>query len=559
MKKYIPYILGFGAIVFSFRSLLIHFSSNLMDWFDYPYVAWVINQNIMNLRSADWIGLVNTNAFYPHTQALFFSDLLLPQSIIGIPISFLTNNPIIIFNTIFVITFGLNFVASYLFWNRIFLFHVATIISLLTIFSPFFYMERSHFQMMTYWPFFFGLYLYMRPNSTRIRDYIWAGIWAIVQFAASAYLGIFLLSSYGLYTLSELTTSKEKSLALRRFFITILVFVMFSFPLLAGYRSTQKQYQIVRPYAEYVIYSAHISDYLFTEKINGFLSNTRLLEKWNGFNKHMGGASGTGILLTILAIFGFGVWKKNKSTLSFTFPWSTETQYFFLIGILGLVFSLGPRLSVNGEYANIPLPYHAVIKFFPIITSLRATARWAWLFYIAVLYFAGRHITQIKRRSVYVLLLLLLAAEYFPLSLQTTFKNYWGPIEEIQKSYCSQKQTVVLHVPVTHLHARGGLAEGLSYITTNQFASHRTGCYLVNGYSGYDMPSLFLLGDKIQHSLETKDEKQLYSLARETGADIVTFDTRYLKLDPDFEKILRTSHQLPSGGLRDDESYYIVY
>ena len=159
MKKFLIFFLCFLFLFgFVFRELLFNISTHLYDWGDGPYIIWVIFQNIQKIKSLDFLHFFDTNAFYPHKMTLLFSDILLPQSLIALPFSLIIKNPIFVFNIVFFITFIFNYCGAFLLWNKLFKNTLLAFFgSLLVVFSPFFHLQLGHFQMMSYWPFFFSL------------------------------------------------------------------------------------------------------------------------------------------------------------------------------------------------------------------------------------------------------------------------------------------------------------------------------------------------------------------------------------------------------------------
>ncbi len=167
------------VLVSVYWPLLSGLTTKLVDWYDYPYIVWIFSQNIAHIKSLNFSDLFQTNAFIPHQNTMFFSDLLLPQSLIGLVVSWFTKNILAIFNIVFVFTFLLNYVSSFAFWKSIWnKSNIAFVAAVITVFSPYYYMEKSHFQMISFWPLMFAIYTF------RQRKYIWTGIWTAIQFNA---------------------------------------------------------------------------------------------------------------------------------------------------------------------------------------------------------------------------------------------------------------------------------------------------------------------------------------------------------------------------------------
>jgi len=52
VKKYLVYLIFFLFLFFIvFRNLYVNITTNLIDWSDYPFSVWVIDQNITKILS----------------------------------------------------------------------------------------------------------------------------------------------------------------------------------------------------------------------------------------------------------------------------------------------------------------------------------------------------------------------------------------------------------------------------------------------------------------------------------------------------------------------------
>ena len=101
--------------------------------------------------------------------------------------------------------------------------------------------------------------------------------------------------------------------------------------------------------------------------------------------------------------------------------------------------------------------------------------------------------------------LLVFLLEYLPYNIQTHSERYVDQSYQTIKNICSQSKKVLLEIPVTHLDVVQGIGEGVSYISKVELAQTFHNCYLLNGYSGYDMPEIFNLRDRLYSDLEKDD------------------------------------------------------
>lgn len=530
-KKFLIYLGIFILILlFVFRDLVSNLSTNLLDWRDYPYIIWTMSQSTTHITSLDFANFFETNAFYPYKLTLMFSDILLPQALILLPFLFLTKNIILSFNTTFLITFILNFIASFLFWKQVFKKDIIAFFgSLLFIFSPFFHLELSHFQMLNYWPFLFTFYfLFRHERESKIRQLILMGLFITIQFLSSVYLSIYLIFSVLTFYLLKLLFSKDAKVTVFKLFVIYFVFLFTSGFFIKGYMDMKKTYNIKRDIKEYITYSANLSDYIFTSQIKSVFHTSSVIQTWNKADKNWGlHGSFPGFLIFVLSLIGLFKISKKKRFITINVLLNKEKTFFLILVIAGLLFSLGPRLNFNGNYAHIPLPYAAVIKFAPFAEALRVPSRWSFIFFLGLIYLSLLGINKLEGKFNYKVLMItifiLFILEYIPINITSQSEQYISATDQKLKRLCQNTKKVLLKIPITHLDVAPDIITGLSYITKAELSSTNHNCLMVNGYSGYDLPQIFELKDKINNSIIKNDTQAFLKLIEENNVDIVEF------------------------------------
>ncbi len=485
--------------IFIFRSVFFNVTTHLLDWNDYPYYIWTIIEQAQNLRSFQFFALGEANIFYPHQSVLFFSDLLLPQAVIAAVLLTFTTNFILILNTLFFITLGLNSMASVFLWKRFsnnsaFVFFL----SVATVFSPFLFLQLGHFQMINIWPLLFGVGLILKQHQkTSLFDSVILGLLLTLQFLISVYLAVFfiwiILVWYGVEVVFKLSQKQNILTSLLYPAITACSFLVTVVPFLWKYFDTQHAYQIHRSYGEYAFYAAHITDYFFHQirPFRSFLAGT-VFSGWNKFNQHTIGewVSWPGISLVLLSTAGLFSFKFGKKVQEISIRLNQIDVFFFILLVTGFIFSLGPRLNVNGIFTNIPLPYHLVMKVLPLVEPVRATNRWAFLFYLGLAYFSGKALQKIEdnrvRNVVIAMMTVVFFLEIIPLQIPASSRSYYlqSRYLEIEQA-CAAEQKVLLEYPMNWQIESTGNEFYLPYKSEMLLASLQHGCYLVNGYSGF--------------------------------------------------------------------------
>jgi hypothetical protein len=382
--------------------------------------------------------------------------------------------------------------------------------------------------MLSYWPFFFSLYFLGRSfNENRKVWSIFSGIFAGLQFLSSTYLAIFLMFTLLLYSFIEFIFEKNKFETVKKYLLVIISFALISGVFVKGYFNTKKQYSMTRNPNEFIQYSAHVSDYLFTTPIESVIHKSWVMNIWNHFDKNtMGGkAAFPGFVVTILAIVSIFIVKVSKKNIFFSLNFDKQGIFFFLLLSLGMIFSWGPRINFNGNYAHIPSLYYVLLKTIPFLEAARAPARWSFLFYFGIIYFALTTINKIlrSRYAKYIIFLISITffLEYIPTNFITHKENFVSSQYEIIEHFCNKSPATLLEIPITHFDGNGGIMMGLNRVVKYELSSLSHKCNLINGYSGYDLPSLIAFKDNFYQALNEKSPKDIIKFLNKNKVDLV--------------------------------------
>jgi hypothetical protein len=551
--KFVYLIIFLVLLGITFRSLITNLTTNLPDWYDYPYLVWIINTNLDKFISLNFSKMFDTNILYPNTNNLLLTDTLFTQTFLALPIRIFTTNPILIFNLVFLTTFILNYLTSFLLWSKLFKKDsLAFLGSLLTVFSPFLHAEWGHFQLQSYWLVLLTLYFLFKSSKTKSYKYlIVSGVFVTLQFLASVYLSVFLIIAIGLFFFTEAIINRQFLTPFRNLAVVLASFAVLASPVIVGYLNIDKQYQVQRNYGEYVFYSAHLSDYLFSQGIKSLVHTSNFISKWNSFNHHaIGGvALFPGFLLTIFSSLAIFKLKKKSTNINFSIHLDQTSLFFFFLIIVGFIFSLGPRMNFNGVYAEIPLPYHFLLKYIPLFEVIRAPSRWMFLIYLGLIFFSLKFLSQkITKTSTVFLLTALVFLEYLPINIQTHAENYLQGKDYVLESICSKEPQVVLEIPITHFDAGKSILEGLNYITKTILASTYHKCSLVNGYGSYDLPSIATLTNSLYEASTQRDTERFLSLLNSSQAQILVVNRDFLKNESKAKDLLVMIKRLETEG-----------
>jgi hypothetical protein len=279
-----------------------------------------------------------------------------------------------------------------------------------------------------------------------------------------------------------------------------------------------------------VTYSAHVSDYFFSNGVDSVINRIGIVKKWNSYDKHVMGerADFPGITITVIFILSLFYILIRKKRAIIGVKIEGGDLFFLLLIVFGLLFSLGPRLNFNGVYAGIPTPYTFLIKYIPFFDSIRGLARWSFLFYFGLAYFFAKYLSN-KKLWLVLMVFGLALLECLPINYLTTKEEYLDYTTDIiLKNECQgDKGKVLLEIPTSHLSVGKGIYVGLNYISKRQLASVYHGCLLVNGYSGYEPPSQTSYFQSVESSLKNLDPDDFINELRSRGVS-------YLRISPEF-------------------------
>jgi hypothetical protein len=207
--------------------------------------CWILawgSEHILRLLSGQWgafHGFWSTNAFYPHTLTLAYSEHLIVPAIQATPIYVLSGNVILAYNCLFLSTFVLSGIGAYLLaveliGDR----RAAFVAGLLFAFAPYRFDQLPHLQVMSSQWMPFALLGFRRYVVTRRLRYCFGGLLALVaQGLSCGYYLLFFTPFAALYAVWEMARhGRLKDVRMWLAFVfAALVFVGVTLPFLLPY------------------------------------------------------------------------------------------------------------------------------------------------------------------------------------------------------------------------------------------------------------------------------------------------------------------------------------
>jgi hypothetical protein len=559
------------------KLLVLNLSTALSDWFDYPLMVYIMKQNIQHISTLDFSNFGNISMYHPTPDGMYFTDLLLPQSLLGLFIFPFTNNYITTHNIVFLIVGLLNIISLQYFWSKVFKDNrTIFLLTLLFTFSPYTFTMYAHYQMISYWFFFFSLGKLIEAKNS--KDYFIAGTLSGLQFLAAVYIGIYSITISAIFffwkyieninikdVFNKNISNIIKSITQPKRNINILktgTLFLFGFIIIAGYfvfkfAEVQKTYNITRSSDVYVNHSMQISDFLFNPLPSFWVEN--FYSRINSYNQRRGGETfGSGFILLIVALYGGFKLKHSKLN-------NKEKSIFgFIIVLLiwGIIAIFGPRLAINGNYLGIPLPYIFPLKLTPFFKALRVVSRWFFVVQIALLYFVGVAINSIISKyklgisfTIIGLVLILYSLEIVPIRQRTAVDTYKNSSYIFLVNNC-KNDDVLLEYPFVPEQPNTHVLVTLNYWAKMLLNNMHYDCQLVNGYSGFQPKHIDDFVHNFRTSIEYSDSENIVKLINQKNIKYIKFNKDLM--EPKTIKIIELEFNEKNSKVILNNSFYLI-
>ena len=180
------------ACVFTLPYLVQFTNAGRLDTNDGRWSIWVVSW-VAHALTTDPRQLFNANIFYPHTNALAFSEGNIVAGLVGAPVWALTHNPYTTHNAIFLFAFAQSFVATYYLVRRLTGDRrAAAICGVMYAYCPFAFARQAHIQLLLigFLPWVMLSWHRFLDRHT-VRRAVELGVVMALTGLACAYYGIF--------------------------------------------------------------------------------------------------------------------------------------------------------------------------------------------------------------------------------------------------------------------------------------------------------------------------------------------------------------------------------
>ena len=487
-------LLFFGLATFVLTyPVSLHLQDAVLDPADPMLNAWILAWDA-HILPRDPLSLYHANDFYPYSNTLAYSEALLGQGLVAIPLIWLTHNPILAVNVVWLASFILSGVGMYaLVYHFTRRRGAALVAGMIFAFNPFRFAHLFHIQILSaQWIPFTFLFLDRLVKQRRWSDWAWFVVFFNLQVLSCYYYALFIVVSVMALLLGYWLLDRRRFD--RRLLLRLLTFAALTaalqIPLSLPYFTVAESMNFERSVGDAVGGGADLTDFITAPPANWLYGALSAGLRDEGWWEHV---TFPGLCALVLAVVGATWGRGRKSALR------APTALYLLLAGITLTLSLGPALRLGERTIFSPLPYRLLFDYAPGFQAVRQPARFHAFTMVGLSVLAGVGVAAVGdrlrnlrwARGVPLALACLIAAENLALPLPFTHAPLADQIPPVYHWLAEQPgDGPVLELPI--LMDVGAVESPRLYYSTFHWKR------LVNGYGGFFPPTYayFLFFDR---------------------------------------------------------------
>lgn len=481
--------------------------------------TWVITQGIQKLLS-DPINLFHANIFYPYKYTLAYTENMLGNALLAMPVYLATNKPILVYNFVFLATFIIGGFGMFLLIRYLTKSPLAGIIGgIVFVFTPYRFHILGHLHVLSiHWLPFTLLFLHKYFDFRKSKYLFLFCIFFLLQGATSGHIGlyqVFVVTLFLFFVLISAGSFRLKDWI--KLGIGLGVTGVLLLPLYLPYMHLAKALNFMRSEEELIFYSASIENFNNIVFPGGLVIALAVL---GIFHKRDGSRSCPRFIIMFINIIallslaviiyvvffgrfdlGVSVFGTRLKVADLENPFIIlissliarhillkksfiSNRFYFSLAILSFLFCLGPKIELSDTFTG---PYVLLYDYFPGFKGLRVPFRWAVVFMFATAVLSGLGWKKIERIGwgkwiVLPIVLVVLLKGYVTAPFPIRFKVFEKPgvYEWLEKQ---PNDAVIIELPMPDGYS--SFYREAVYMYWSLFHKKR----MVNGYSGYSSPT----------------------------------------------------------------------
>jgi len=538
------------AGLFMYSPISWNMGSLVTDRWDGLLHTWILAWDVHKFTTG-LSGFWDANIFWPHPNALAYSDHLLGSAVVAAPFLWITSNPIFAHNAVTYLSFVLSGLGMFLLVRRLAGDAFAGLVAgVIFAYCPWRYGQMGHETQLLadQWLPFTLLFLHRTIEDRRVSDGLLTGLFFGLNALTSFYLAAIGAVAAGTVFAVELVVAR--GIFSKRTWAGLvlggLVSLAMVAPTIMPYYEVRQSQGLQRSVRESESMSADPLDYFRAPpwnrlwgRITGPLEN-----RYSPFPNE--NRLFVGVSVLFLALFGLLAVPPSK--------WAKHQKVYLSVAAAAFVFSLGPYLHLFYRRLPVPLPYLAAYKFVPGFGGLRVPARFALGVELGAAVMAAYGFLRLARRwekkrwraCAGILAVSLVLIEFYSSPLPTHEIPAGEKIPEVYK-WLSGRDVKAPMVELPQHYSIPALSDwvllhkeplGFRYMYYSTYHWNK----MVNGWSGFLPPT----SRRIYEFLAGPPDAKTVNLLRYLGVELVVLHADgYEWLDkPDPEEIIRNAGEL---------------
>jgi hypothetical protein len=361
----------------------LHLTDAALNLADPMLNAWILAWDA-HILAQNPLDLYHANDFYPYSNTLAYSETLLGQALFTTPVIWLTGNPILAVNLVWLTSFVLTGVGAYLLVFRFTRRRGAALVAgMILAFTSFRFAHAFHIQVLSIqWMLFAFFFLDRWIGSHQWKDGLGFAVCFNLQVLSSYYYALFITVGVtvllcGYWLLDRHRFSRR---LWPQFLVLIAVTATIQLPLAAPYFKVAKALDFERSLDDAIRGGTDLTDFITTAPENHLYGALTARLRGEGWWEHV---TFPGVVTLVLAALGASWgWRKDAT-------WRKPVVVFLPLVAVGLTLSLGPALRFGDQTVFSPLPYRVLFDHVPGFRAIRQPARFHILTMIGLAVLAG--------------------------------------------------------------------------------------------------------------------------------------------------------------------------
>lgn len=394
--------------------LIFHLNTLIIDRFDGLLITWILNWDLHAIAAGfhdfhEWVNFFNANIFYPYKNTLAFSDYMIPQALLALPVVLVFKEPLLAYNLNFLFGFILTGVSLYYLVLSLTRDNKASLlVATLFTYSTIHLNYMTHLQLFNLWPVILAI-LFLITKHYKLYTLL------LITAALTTVLDLYFILTIAALVFAFAQGRRRSVVAATGVGVIVLL------PFLVPYLSVSHQFHYVRPINDAINFSLQLPDLVNISNINRF--STLFALSANTTPAYPGVT-----FMLFLVIIGFmllrrfKLYKKSVNQLFLT----KNLLIFTYLALVSFVLALGPALHLQrntvhvGPLPGIPLPYIILYYLLPGFSAFRTPSRWIILTFLSLSLIIGLVLKgRISRTWVVVTVLAILAELQLPFKYAT--------------------------------------------------------------------------------------------------------------------------------------------